>query len=1190
MQTAFADDGTWVQREGVGTGVTNWADWSDPENWEGGVIPDGTTVIKAELPASQVYIRATQDVALVNFKSAGTKFEDYPVVLSDKTIAIRDAAGTTVLLSGLHFYAPYSWTTTSVYIGPNNISLCGDLAAKSGALMFGGRVDFRLDRYANSSSPVRTNEAWPSSQDMRMEGSAKLHFYCPRGSAEDETSRWSQAAGSPFLTRAAGQDEVSLSVGTIVTGEGVPEDTFLKRILPDGSIELSAAVTETSEDNELTFAAFAPQVTYAMNRLGAYNGAGVRELYVNKSRAEDEFTVNLGLLQRVSGTVQNCGRMKIGTDAGFLPGKIVFHTNDDSEQWYYLVSDCHLQINTTSTASGCKGCRLFVDDATTTARISVAAGVSADSGALCSLAGTLVKDDDGELVVGFTNVYTGAMVVEAGTLTPKILTAGEAGHLSSLTVKANATFTVPTEGFLCDTPAFEAGARLRGPGVFFCGDVSDAAFAAVDVQDCALCDTNTGAVAVRGGTYAPTSADGQPILYPSLLVKAGATLVVPAEGVSCAVLTLEPGATLVGPGVLLYESANEEDFSEVSIGCGGLRNANGSGTDALSLSVVSGDSSIWAEDGDTILIFRTNATVKVAGGGVVDVLLVAGGGGGGAYGGGGGGGGGVVYTQRFEVVDGYYGVTVGRGGLGSTASNKPGENGFDSSCFGLVAFGGGGGGTVSAGLDGGCGGGAGAKGYVTAGTLDGGSGTEGQGFAGGASSTSSTSHWNSLGGGGGGAGTPGQTANGEENPGKPGNGGDGIVCTICKTETYGGGGGGGNGLSGSGYVSRGGAGGGGAGGGNSSTKTQVGLPGTDGLGGGGGGGGRYVQNWSAGGNGGSGIVIIRFRREIDEKLLPLKPIAEGGQIRRRKGYAFHTFSTNGFFTVPQDVYVDVLAVGGGGGGGTYAGGGGGGGGVTVVSNLLLRAGTYPVEVGLGGKGATNRTFSAKDGGLSMLFTGATNYSVVAMGGGGGGSMGFAGGTGANGGGAGGAYPYHGASWRDGGKALSDEGFGGGASTNCASATYGWNWCFGGGGGGAGAVGVTAEFEVNEATSTLAWKIPGDGGDGVCLDFTGISTWYGGGGGGAGNVGMESTSQDFSKGGKGGGGIGRATYAGYCFPGTDGEDGLGGGGGGGSGLGDAFAGSGASTDKGYGKGGGNGGSGLLVIRYPLGKTGMLMLVR
>lgn len=99
----------------------------------------------------------------------------------------------------------------------------------------------------------------------------------------------------------------------------------------------------------------------------------------------------------------------------------------------------------------------------------------------------------------------------------------------------------------------------------------------------------------------------------------------------------------------------------------------------------------------------------------VDVLVVGGGGGGGYtfsnsdHGSGGGGAGGLIYKTGYEVVEGEsIDVFVGSGGLGASQNGNQGEDGENSFFGSLTAIGGGGGGTRSGdegGRDGGSGGG-----------------------------------------------------------------------------------------------------------------------------------------------------------------------------------------------------------------------------------------------------------------------------------------------------------------------------------------------------------------------------------------------------------------------------------------------------------------------------------------------------
>ena len=222
----------------------------------------------------------------------------------------------------------------------------------------------------------------------------------------------------------------------------------------------------------------------------------------------------------------------------------------------------------------------------------------------------------------------------------------------------------------------------------------------------------------------------------------------------------------------------------------------------------------------------------------VEYLVVAGGGSGG-YGNGGGGGAGGLLTGTNAIIN--YGVpmaiTVGAGG----SSYSSGSNSVLSVSITVTAIGGGKGGSSVGGI-GGIGGGSGGGGARQGGTA--GSGTSGQGNAGGAGSSGDF-----AGGGGGGAGG----AGGAGGSSTSGAGGAGLYSTISGSNVaYAGGGSGGSyGLAvGSGGI------GGGASGTNSSTKPTGATQNTGGGGGGAGYSGSEVSTLS--GDGGSGIVILRY--------------------------------------------------------------------------------------------------------------------------------------------------------------------------------------------------------------------------------------------------------------------------------------------------------------------------------------------
>tara|TARA_Y100001937_G_scaffold101055_1_gene138532 strand:+ start:1373 stop:2737 length:1365 start_codon:yes stop_codon:yes gene_type:complete len=195
-------------------------------------------------------------------------------------------------------------------------------------------------------------------------------------------------------------------------------------------------------------------------------------------------------------------------------------------------------------------------------------------------------------------------------------------------------------------------------------------------------------------------------------------------------------------------------------------------------------------------------------------------------------------------------ITVGAGGTGGAAPGNIGSNGVNST-FSTVTSAGGGGGSHSpspaAGADGGSGGGGNGGNSTSGGSGNTPPVSPSQGSNGGPAG-------NGGGGGGGaaGVGSPGNTpAPNHGGPGGPGTT-SGITGSIIARAGGGGGGGYGN--------PAGTAGNGGGGAGTTGPNAPVGANGTDNTGGGAGGtGGPSPGSALAGANGGSGIVIIRYK-------------------------------------------------------------------------------------------------------------------------------------------------------------------------------------------------------------------------------------------------------------------------------------------------------------------------------------------
>ncbi|WP_373520291.1 glycine-rich domain-containing protein [Aquiflexum sp.] len=295
----------------------------------------------------------------------------------------------------------------------------------------------------------------------------------------------------------------------------------------------------------------------------------------------------------------------------------------------------------------------------------------------------------------------------------------------------------------------------------------------------------------------------------------------------------------------------------------------------------------YMNDGSVVVVFKCNTT-WLPPTGLVELegaLVIAGGGGGGrrdtdiSRGGGGGGAGGAVYVTNpvnLTLNDLPLNITIGSGGLGATATNRRGNMGVNSSIETaqfphIISEGGGGGGSALTGSDfdglqrnGGNGG-------------SGGGGTSRTGIGGnssagnrGGNGTGNINDNVTGGGGGGGAGGQGLEPQGATNGGAGGPGriypitnGLPIIVASAPQNIFAAGGGGVGGNPGG----QGGALPGGSGiGGNGNNTQASGATGAGGNGlintGSGGG-----VGFSRGGNGSSGIVIIRF---LSSRILPVE--------------------------------------------------------------------------------------------------------------------------------------------------------------------------------------------------------------------------------------------------------------------------------------------------------------------------------
>lgn len=463
---------TWQKQSGAGTGGTDWTSWDDTANWSGGNVPASASDSIADLTAASGQYIALPSSALalkqINMSSTPASF---PVLRGDSTVTFHRE------LRYVYLYAPWSISASSQYAGPRGVQFCGPAQSIKGLPLCFGENHFRFDLYATQAGNVRSENAWRTGDGyMRGNASFAFTFIAPHGSDSDITANWSLTEGSPFLSRAVGQSEHVLSVGTTVTGTGIPAGTWLKRVFPDGTIELSASATETSSSTPLTFAAFNAEVTATFPTIACYTEGYTTTLRVQKYRDEDDIVVSFGNLNRFNASHS----FKISTEAGFIPGVAALSSVDKKSQSDVPVTleNCHVRI----AGDALGDAKFSIPDAAHTARVSVVTGETRHMGTLATLKGTFVKDGQGTLGVDLSDTaanYTGTLVVDAGTLA--ITNAGV--FVARVVVKNGATLDAPNglhvgsleadEGavvkggrFYVDTPDFAAFGRATFKGAY----------------------------------------------------------------------------------------------------------------------------------------------------------------------------------------------------------------------------------------------------------------------------------------------------------------------------------------------------------------------------------------------------------------------------------------------------------------------------------------------------------------------------------------------------------------------------------------------------------------------------------------------------------------------------------------------------------------------------------------------------
>ena len=441
---------------------TNAVPWAVSENWDGDGYPQ-TASDKAKfanLTSGYKYVKLP-DVLTVKEISGGTD----KTYLLGKTVSFCALTYATYADETLRLYADKIIVPDGKAFDINTTSVAADMDLGTlGQMTFGGGAGrIYLNKYAVNDQPGRTNSI--ANFKTLLQGSGSPAWY-PPAKMPERTLAWSQTANSPYL-------KCLTTIGTLTpgarvkSGAGVPEGTFLRRILENSWIELSQPVTETIVSNDIVFAAFEPKVYQHINKYTA-NSAVKTLLMINKTAAEDDFVMEI---DEVSNSGSNFG---FSGNVG-KPAYLILHKITGGKVGPYNLGCVDIEFGARSDGGtpGFSEGAVRLGSADSAVTFIVPSELTAKIANLTNLVGSVTKRGAGALDVGlgFTAGATGKITVEAGTLILSNRADCAELDLAQLTIKAGATLMIKGRVQTKEL-VIEEGATLSGPGTLVLPNVA----------------------------------------------------------------------------------------------------------------------------------------------------------------------------------------------------------------------------------------------------------------------------------------------------------------------------------------------------------------------------------------------------------------------------------------------------------------------------------------------------------------------------------------------------------------------------------------------------------------------------------------------------------------------------------------------------------------------------------------------
>ena len=475
-----AETATWIAT-GANTPDTAYL-WSDAANWQDGkvggagddvVLPNESVYIR--VPDSGITVRRLQNLSSTAYVIGG---DIRLLSAGEGTEAERRAILETKARIHCDIVIPEEETLNPYFKGisanGSGYQLCGRIRNESSSGVYpevtDGSVYHNFRYFANVGGAARRDDM-VSAGPFGINGGAAF-LMAPEG-GDAVSGSWKLTAGSPYATRQSATSH-RLAVGTVVSGAGLPEGTFLKRVFNDATIELSEPASADGTV-QLSFAAMTTDFSLTLGSRFLMHGNYCNLFFyksrnANKARLEiNDFNTH-SKFKTIEAYLGNNGTTPCGT--------FVFHTVS-GEGVFKFIDIRHANLEFAGDETGVTA---FSDNQPFTmkdkqsALMTVTNNITGIISVLSNFHGTITKDGAGQLQVGLgKDIAEGSLVVEGGVLKLSRKIPAEAGALAiaSLTIKAGATVELPEGGLSVSNLFLEDGAVLRGDATLTVLDGTD---------------------------------------------------------------------------------------------------------------------------------------------------------------------------------------------------------------------------------------------------------------------------------------------------------------------------------------------------------------------------------------------------------------------------------------------------------------------------------------------------------------------------------------------------------------------------------------------------------------------------------------------------------------------------------------------------------------------------------------------